>query len=52
VDAAAAAAVAQRLPLAAIERREGFFPKSTGIVHDKSSLALLSDANQAGIVEG
>src|SRR5206468_724446 len=52
VDAAASAAIAQRLPLAAVERRERAFPKWCpvfvgSVVHLKSSLALLSPANQA-----
>ena len=52
VDAAAPAAVAQRLPLAAVERLEGPFPKWRAAVHLKSSLALLSRPDQAGIVIG
>ena len=49
VNAAAAAAVAKGLPLAAIESCKRFFPKWRAAVHDKSSLALLSAGNQAGI---
>jgi hypothetical protein len=48
VDTAASTAVAQRFPLAAIERTERLFPKRRGAVHSKSSLALLSERNQAG----
>ena len=48
VHAAAAAAVAQRLPLATVERGERLFPEWNCTVHDKSSLALLIDSDQAG----
>ena len=47
VKAAASAAVAQSLPLAAVERGQGFFPKWGFAVHLKSSLALLSPKDQA-----
>ena len=48
MDATPAAPVAQRFPLAAVERGERLFPKWRSAVHDKSSLALLSPPNQAG----
>src|SRR5436305_7873565 len=48
VDAAAAAPVAQSFPLTTIERGERFLPKRRAAVHGKSSLALLTLANQAG----
>ena len=53
VDAAAPTAVAQSLPLAAVERGQGlfperrFWPQSVGVVHDKLSHGLLSHADQA-----
>src|SRR5260221_6192968 len=46
VDAAAAAAVAQGLPLPAVERGERPFPEWRCTVHFTASLALLSPANQ------
>lgn len=49
VHAATTAAVAQRLPLAAVERRKGLFPKGRCAVHLKSSLALLGGYDQAGL---
>src|SRR5689334_692129 len=52
VHAATAAAVAQRLPLAAVERGQGLFPEWRPAVHDKSSLALLIPPDQAGIARG
>ena len=52
VHAAPAAAVAQRLPFAAVERGKRLFPKWCVAVHDKASLALLIDADQAGILKG
>src|SRR4051794_14233196 len=48
VDAAAAAAVAQRLPLAMVEARQRLFPERRSTIHDKATHALLSGADQAG----
>ena len=48
VDAAAPTAVAQGLPLAAVQGAEGFLPKRHINVHLKSRFALLSASNQAG----
>src|SRR5690348_8277713 len=48
VYAAAAAAVAQRLPFAAVQHGKRLFPKWRAAVHLKSSLALLSRRDQAG----
>ena len=50
MHAAAPATVAQRLPLASVERVRGFSQNGVGAVHDKASLALLSQLDQAGIV--
>ena len=46
VDAATPATIAQGLPLSAIERVEGLFPKGPATIHDKGSLALLVAADQ------
>jgi len=51
VNAAAAAAVTQRLPLAAVQRNQRLLPKWRLAVHDKESLALLTATNQAGMQE-
>lgn len=48
VNAASTATVAQGLPFAAVQRGERFLPKWRVGVHLMSSLALLSQTNQAG----
>jgi hypothetical protein len=51
MEATAAAAIAQCLPFAAVERGKGLLPERRwGSVHLKSSLALLSAGDQARIV--
>ena len=49
MKAASAAAVAQGLPLAAIQLLEGLFPEWLTIIHDKASHALLRGRNQGGV---
>ena len=48
VQAAAAAAVAQRFPLAPVERCQRFLPKWRAGIHDKATIALLTGADQGG----
>jgi hypothetical protein len=48
VDAAAPAAVAQGFPLATVQRGKGLVPKTFSVIHDNSSLALLTLRDQAG----
>jgi len=48
VHAATPASVAQRFPLATVERGQGLFPKRLAGGHDKVRIALLRLRNQAG----
>ena len=53
VQAAAAAAVAQRFPFAAVERGQGLFPESgaVGVVHDKPAMVCYGAPIKRGVKE-